>query len=337
MNGGFRYLSQQNVAELGGADTQEAFNDACDVVTLMRQGETEMPAEIHVTLQGERGKTYALPAKVGGRFNAVGVKWTAHRPDADDGLPQSMPLTLVNRADSGLPLGLVESSALTAARTAAVSAIALRYAAPRKVRRVLLLGAGVQAIAHLEMLGQLFPELECVNWWHRRPQLLINNTPTTLPWPVHEYADLPQAIALENDAILTCTSAAEPLIDADAIRPGRIVIQVGYHEVSFAAINRCSRVVVDLWGDFCESSAKSLFQMYRAGQFSAGRVDADLGNLLLDGWRPAADDSVYFSSFGLNVFDVALAARVLTRATERNVGTLLSLFSASHYDQDKPC
>jgi len=331
MNGGFRYLSQQDVAELGGADAQQAFDDICDVVTLMRRSETEMPAETYVTLLGDRGKTYALPAKVGGRFNAVGVKWTAHRPDADDGLPQAMPLTLINRADNGLPLGLVESSTLTASRTAAVSAIALRYAAPRKVRRVLLLGAGVQAMAHLDMLGQLFPDLDGVNWWHRRPQPSINNTTANLPWPVHEYTDLQQALALENDAILTCTSAAQPLIDADAIRPGRILIQVGYHEVSFAAIDRCTRVVVDLWGDFCETSAKSLFQMYRAGQFSANHVDADLGNLLLDGWRPATDDSVYFSSFGLNVFDVALAARMLKCATECNAGTPLSLFPAYYY------
>lgn len=156
MTQGFRYLNQRDVMALGGTQAQAALDDVRDVVTLMRQQQTQMPAETHVSLAGARGKAYALPACVGGRFNAAGVKWTAHRPDAHDGLPQAMAMTLINRADNGLPLGLVESAALTAARTAAVSALALRHAAPRPVQRVLLLGTGVQATAHLDMLRQLF-------------------------------------------------------------------------------------------------------------------------------------------------------------------------------------
>lgn len=326
MGSGLRYLSQQDVIAAGGGDPHQAWLDVCDTVTLMRRGEAEMPSETHVRLAGDRAKAYALPARVGGRFNAAGIKWTAHRPDASDGLPQSMALTLVNRADNGLPLGLVESGTLTAARTAAVSAMALRYAAPRKVKRVLLIGAGVQARAHLTMLSQLFTDLERVDWWHRNPGPL--EADFLPPWPLVQHSALP-ALTEEIDAIISCTSAAEPFLDAEAIKPGRVVVQVGYHEVSFAAIKQASRVVVDLWGDFCATSAKSLFQMYRTGEFSAGQVAADLGNLLIDGWRPDADDSVYFSSFGLNVFDIALASRVLTHAAATGVGSLLPLFADS--------
>lgn len=328
MTEGFRYLSRQDVISLGGTLAQAALDDVCDVVTLMRHHDAEMPAETHVSLTGQRGKAYALPARVGGRFNAAGVKWTAHRPDAQDPLPQAMALTLISRADNGLPLGLVESGALTATRTAAVSALALRHAAPRTVQRVLLLGAGVQAMAHLDMLRQLFGNLREVSWWDRRQRSLPVDS-ASLPWPLVNVENLQEALSRDIDAVITCTSAAEPLLGAEAMRPGRLVIQVGYHEVSFAAIRCASRVVVDLWGDFCETSAKSLFQMYRAGEFIRERVDADLGNLLLDGWRPAAADSVYFSSFGLNVFDIALASRVLRLAAERDTGTLLPFFPES--------
>lgn len=324
MSSGFRYLSQQDVIAAGGTDPQLAWRDVCDAVTLMRQGQAEMPSETHVRLAGDRGKAYALPARVGGRFNAAGIKWTAHRPDAHDGLPQSMAFTLVNRADNGLPLGLVESGTLTAARTAAVSAMALRYAAPRKIKRVLVIGAGVQARAHLTMLSQLFSDLDRVDWWHRC--LTPLETDFIAPWPLVQQAEL-SPLPQEIDAVISCTSAAEPFLDTGVIQPGRIVVQVGYHEVSFTAIKQASQVVVDLWGDFCATSAKSLFQMYRAGEFSAGQVAADLGNLLIDGWRPDADDSVYFSSFGLNIFDIALASRVLTHAAASEVGSLLPLFA----------
>ncbi|MBU9825401.1 ornithine cyclodeaminase [Rahnella perminowiae] len=330
MTQGFRYLSQQDVMTLGGTQAQAALDDIRDVVTLIRQQQAQMPSETHVTLGGDRGKAYALPASVGGRFNAAGVKWTAHRPDAHDGLPQAMAMTLINRADNGLPLGLVESAALTATRTAAVSALALRHAAPRPVQHVLLLGTGVQAMAHLEMLRQLFPELKQVSWWSRSATVFAPDS-ENLPWPLIRFSNLQHACAQDAGAVITCTSAAEPLLGTEAIRPGRLVIQVGYHEVAFEAIARATRVVVDLWGDFCENSAKSLFQMYRAGKFSPDRVDADLPHLLLDGWRPAPDDSVYFSSFGLNVFDIALAARVLALAQQQGTGTLLPLFPESFY------
>ncbi|MFE8103280.1 ornithine cyclodeaminase [Brenneria goodwinii] len=325
MSPALRYLDRQAVIQLGGTDPRQAFNDVVEVVGLMRRGDAHMTPESHIDLATPRGKAYALPASVGGRFNAAGVKWTAHRPQIADQWPQAMAITLINRLTDGMPIGMVESAALTATRTAAVSAVALRYATPQKVRRVLLIGAGVQAQAHIEMLRVLFPTLEKLTWWNRTPdtpQRIFAALPA-LPWPVAFPDTLHQALLTDYDALIACTSAATPFLGADALRPGGIVLQVGYHEVSFSAIRQASKVVVDLWGEFCQTSAKSLFQMYRAGEFDPQRLSADLGQLLLDGWRCSAHDSVYFSSFGLNVFDIALAARVLQDAALHASGAML--------------
>lgn len=322
-----RYLTQSQVAALGGSDPLLALNDVIDTVKLMRTGEASMPAETHVTLDAPQGKVYSLPARVAGRFNATGVKWTAHRPRAQDGLPMAIAMTLLNRADSGLPVALMQSGSLTAARTAAVSALALTHAAPAPLRRVLLLGAGVQAAAHLQMLSSLFPRLERVTCWNRTPSHLENmlDKAGDLPWPVQRITGIDEALAQPWDALIACTGAGQPFIGPEAMGPGRLVMQIGYHEVSFEAIDRADKVLVDGWGDYCNTSAKSLFQMYRTGAFSESRVAADLANLVVDGWRPGPDDCVYFSSFGLNVFDIALAARVAHEAQRQNVGIVLPL------------
>lgn len=325
-----RYLNHHQVATLGGLDPRLALQVVTDAVRLMREGAAVMPAETHVDLDTPRGKVYALPARLGGRFNATGVKWTAHRPDIEDALPQAMAMTLINRADNGLPVGLVESSGLTAVRTAAVSALVLRTAAPRPVTRVLLAGAGVQARAHLEMLRVHFPDLEQLWCWNRTPEnltaLLADIDP--LPFPVTSVATLDEASTLPYDALLTCTSAAEPWVTPAFFRPGTLVMQIGYHEAAFATLQLADRVVVDAWGDFCHVSAKSLFQLFRSGGFAPEAVSADLTHLIIDGWRPPAEARVYFNSFGLNIFDIALASRVLERAEAQNVGTLLP-FGAS--------
>ncbi|EOI3568222.1 ornithine cyclodeaminase [Cronobacter dublinensis] len=323
-----RFLSGPQVASLGGLDPHAALRDVTDTVRLIAAGDAVMPAETHVPLDTPPGKVYALPARVGGRFNATGVKWTAHRPQPQDGLPMALTVTLINRADSGLPVGLVESGGLTAVRTAAVSALALRHAAPRPVKRVLLLGAGVQARAHLVMLSAQFPSLEALGLWNRTAERLDALSAAALPFACERYRHPGDAQAQPWDAVITCTGAQQPFLGPDWFTPGRLVMQIGYHEVSFAAIKRATQVVVDAWGEFRHTSAKSLFQMYRAGEFPDDGWAADLTALVSGRWRPAPDDCVYFSSFGLNVFDIALAARVLQAAERDEVGTPLALFGA---------
>ncbi len=318
-----RFLSAADVAAAGGLDTAAALADIRAAIALWRAGAAEMPAETSVALGGSaQARAYALPARLD---NAdAGVKWTAHRAGGD-GLPALVSLTLVSDATTGLPVGLVESASLTAVRTAAVSALALTHAASAPVRRVTLLGAGAQAAAHLRMLAAMFPGLEAVCCWNRTPaRLRAMLALQALPWPVMT-ADAPHQAIADADAVICCTAAATPILQAGAVAPGRIVIQAGYHEVSFDAIDQAETVVVDLWGEFSQTSAKSLFQMHRAGRFPASRVAADLPALLLDRWQPHAGAAVYFSSFGLNLFDIALAARVLREAASRGVGTVLAL------------
>jgi ornithine cyclodeaminase len=77
-------------------------------------------------------------------------------------------MTIANDAATGRPVGIVESALLTAMRTAAVSALVLDHAASTALRRVALLGVGVQARTHLRMLAELFPQLEKLTVWTAR-------------------------------------------------------------------------------------------------------------------------------------------------------------------------
>ncbi len=324
----FRFLNARDVREAGGLDIVAAMDDVRAALALWRAGEADMPAETSVPLgNAPQARVYALLARLGGAVGLAGVKWTAHRPHLDDGAPPIVSVTMVNDAATGLPVGMVESAQLTAVRTAAVSALMLQHGASAPVRRVALLGAGVQATAHLRMLAALFPGLAQVRVWNRTPdraRAMISAPPP--PWPVVLAPSLQQAIT-GMDAVICCTAAAAPILDQDAVQPGRIILQIGYHEVSFDAIDRSDTVLVDLWGEFRLTSAKSLFQMHRAGRFPPERVAADLPALVLDGWRPPAGARVYASSFGLNLFDVALAGRVLRQAAARDIGTVLTLAS----------
>jgi len=325
----FRYLDRAAVLEAGGQDFDAAIADVRTCFALLRQGGAAMPPETSVALDmggAPDARSYALPASLADPYGTVGVKWTTHR-SAGAGPPRILSLTLVTDRYSGAPLGCVESAVLTAMRTAAVSALALRHAAPGPMRRVALLGAGTQAATHLAMLAASFPRLEAVSVWNRTPATrdAMLARAGALPWRVARHGVLADALA-RCDAVLACTAATEPILDAGVAQPGRIVLQIGYHEASFALIESSTAVVVDLWGEFRLTSAKSLFQAHRAGRFPASRLTAELADALAGRWAPRPDDAVYFSSFGLNVFDLALATRVLRRATALGIGRTLELF-----------
>jgi ornithine cyclodeaminase len=307
-------LDRASVVALGGADFAAAVRDTRDALLLLRAGEAEMPAETSVALGDSLagGRAYALPAALGGRFQAAGVKWTAHRPEIGDGLPTIASYTIVNDRRVGTPLGIVESGLLTAMRTAAVTALSLDCLAPVVLRTVSVLGAGFQARTHLHMLAALRPELDKVVLWNRTDSRAADIASCQWPFEI-EIARSPDAAA-RGDAVLLCTNAKSPILDAANLSPGRLIVQVGYHEASFDVIECCDHVVADLWGEFRLTSAKSLFQMHRAGRFQRSQLACELADAVAGTWRPRPGSLVYMSSFGLNIFDIALAARLIERA-----------------------
>nr|WP_245199020.1 hypothetical protein [Jiella mangrovi] len=321
-----RYLSRADILAAGGGDFALAVANVREATRLLRFGEATMVAESVLPVGGDaRQNAYGLPASLGGGFNAAGLKWAMHRAEPKGDLPSITSATFVNRLSDGRPIGLVESALLTRMRTAAVSAIAMQSLAAGAIRRVAVLGAGAQAESHVEMLRTLFPDIAEIRVWNRsieRLNALVGALGQTFGPALIAVPTLDEAID-DADVVLSCTTAPEPLLSARAVRPGRLIVQVGYHEVSFEAIAASDHVVVDLWGEFAERSAKSLFQMYRARRFAPEGVAADLTHLVVDGWRPPAGSSVYFSSFGLNLFDIALAARILREAEAREIGTVL--------------
>jgi ornithine cyclodeaminase len=321
-----RYLSREDAFAAGAGDWRAALADVRAAVALFAQDKAGMVAECVLPMGADpREKAYGLPAFVAGDYDAAGLKWTVHRATLQRDLPSIVSATFINRLRDGRPVGVVESAFLTRMRTAAVSALAIQTLLARPPETAALLGAGAQAATHLDMLHALFPSVRRVQVWNRDParrdaMLAGVSRRTGAVLSAADRLDL----ALDGaEAVLCCTSSREPLLDASAVRPGRLIVQVGYHEVAFDAIEATDYVAVDLWGDFAITSAKSLFQMYRAGQFTPDRVAANLVGLVVEGRRPPAGASTYFSSFGLNLFDIAIAARLLKCAEKAGIGTVL--------------
>ncbi|AQS86676.1 MULTISPECIES: hypothetical protein [Acetobacteraceae] len=310
-------LSANTVSALGGHDILRAIDDVRRTTALFAAGDAGMDAENSVPLAPEAGphaRAYALPAWVGGDYQAAGVKWTAHRQIRPTEEGASVSMTLVNDRRSGALLGAVESDGLTHARTAAVSGVAVGAFRPAGVRHALVIGGGANAHAHVDMASVALPGLQTLAVWSRDPAQAQTLRATHADDPrLHVATSLDDAIGAA-DTVFCCTSSVEPFIMQRHVRPGLTFVQAGHHEVEFDAITQFDHITGDRWGSFAERSGKSLFRLYRAGGFPRACLDADLTDAVSNAWQAPPQDSLYFSSFGLNIFDIALAARVLKDA-----------------------
>lgn len=317
-------MDQNDVIAAGGDNIRLAMQDVAQAITLLKQGQAGMPAELSVPLDASAGpsaKAYALPAWLGGDYQTIGVKWTAHRQTRPPAEQAAVSTTLINCRLTGQKLGVVTSGLLTAIRTAAVSALVMQSMSFAHTPRIAVLGAGTIGAQHLRMATELFDHSAPILLWNRTAQkahALAAHYPENL---VRVVTDLGE-IMRDADIVLACTAAQHPFILREHIHPGMLLIQAGYDEVTTQAITAFDHICVDLWGDFAQTSAKSLFRQYREGTLSRSDITADLGALVAGEWHPPLGESVYFSSFGLNIFDIALASRVIRSAQQGGQGGL---------------
>jgi ornithine cyclodeaminase/alanine dehydrogenase len=122
----------------------------------LARGGVEMPPKIGVHPRPD-SFIHAMPAFLQGE-DVVALKWVAGYPaNPARGLPYISGVIVVNDAESGLPIALMDAAEITAARTAAASGVCVRAWAPEGWERAAILGCGEQGRYHAAVLRHLNP------------------------------------------------------------------------------------------------------------------------------------------------------------------------------------
>ena len=96
---------------------------------------------------------------IGGDYSVFGVKWTSGFPKNPMrfGLPRVIGLLILNDAENGLPLAVMDCTWISAMRTGAATGVGAKYLARPDSKSVAIIGAGVQARTQLEALKAVLP------------------------------------------------------------------------------------------------------------------------------------------------------------------------------------
>jgi ornithine cyclodeaminase len=224
--------------------------------------------------------------------------------------------------DTGETRAIMNAGGITAVRTAAVSGVATRLLAREEVRTLAILGAGIQAKAHLEAMRAV-REFDRVLVWSRTPGRALELD------GVEEAASAEEAVR-DADVVVTATSAPEPVLEHRWLKEGVHVNAAGSSIPTTRELDTATMVAASLFVDRRESTLNEagdyLFPM-REGAIGPEHIRAELGEILIGAAPGRTSDSelTVFKSLGLAVEDLAAAEHVLRRAEAENAGTVVSL------------
>jgi ornithine cyclodeaminase len=207
------------------------------------------------------------------------------------------------------PRLLVDGSALTALRTAAVSGLATRLLARADATRLVIFGAGVQARAHLEAMAAVraLADVVIVSRTAARAEALAGHA---RDMGIDASPSGAEAVSVA-DIVCTCTTATEPLFDGARLAEGAHVNAVGAYrpdtrELDSETVKR-ARLVVETREAALEESGDLLIPI-ADGMVDAEHVVADLQELVRGKQvRHAAADVTVFVSVGIAFEDLAVA------------------------------
>jgi ornithine cyclodeaminase len=234
-------------------------------------------------------------------------------------------------SESGQLLAIVDGEAITATRTAAVSAVATRALAREDALELAILGAGVQGRRHLQSIP-LVRGVQKVRVWDidRTRAEAFAKTKDQSPGVSVAAVDTAREAVEGADIICTVTPAKEPILEAEWVRPGTHINAVGAcfadaRELGSELVAR-SRLFADNRESLFNESGDFLIPL-RDGLFGEEHFRGELGDLLtgkLQG-RESSRDITLFKSLGLAIEDVSAGFFVYQEAKKRNLGTSVVL------------
>jgi ornithine cyclodeaminase len=287
----------------------------------LARGELHNPLRQAIRAPGANGLLGLMPSFRGGEAPLYGLKEVCVFPgNPARGLDTHLGAVLLHSGETGQLLAVMNASAITAIRTAAVSAVATRLLAREDARSLAIIGAGVQGRTHLEAIPLVrdINDVRIVSRTRAKAEVLAGNGARVV--------DSIEEAVRGADIIVTATSSREAVIKREWIANGAHINAAGSSIASARELDGPTVAAASLFIDRRESTVNEsgdyLFAL-REGAIGEDHIRAEIGDILIGkaAGRTSPEEITLFKSLGLGVEDLFSAEFLFEKATRQDAGT----------------
>ncbi len=301
-------------------DWSALFDAVRDGLLRRAKGQTALPVSGQITMPNA-----LLHLKAGAIFDPGALSVKANiRPTGGN----ASGVVVLYDTDAGQVSAILDSSDITAMRTAALATVAAETLASSEVVHLAVLGAGPLAAQVLAAMPQRL-KIGSVHLWSReraRAEALAQRVDA----PTHIY-DTPGEAARQANVIVTATPARTPYLRAGDITDGALILAMGADSPGKRELGACVLDEAQIIADQREDVLKVGESAYLPPE-GAERIVAELGTLLAGGASipaPAAQGARFrvFNSVGSAIIDATVSRSIVALAQTRGLGKIFDFAS----------
>lgn len=315
-----RLLTRDDVAGvLTPADCLQAVEEA-----FRSYGQGRAPAPAGVAFHASSG-TFHIKAAMA---DVLATKINANFPGnpSRHRLPTIQGVIVVMECDRGTTVAILDSTLITAMRTAAATAVAAKYLSRENAKTLAVIGCGTQGRATIDALRVVrrIEEVTAFDADDACAARFVSEIGERHRVRARAARSVDEAVRTA-DIVVTCTTARSAILDAHHLQPGMFIAAIGAdnpekQELTPALLAR-TRIVADLLDQ--AATMGDLHHALESGALRRQDVHGELGDVICGraAGRTSEDQIFVFDSTGTALQDVAVASIAVQRAIERGAGT----------------
>lgn len=319
------YLDGKDIESIG-IEWTNTISVIEETVKYLYENETVQPIKPYLRYKNIQNRIIAMPAYVGGKINRAGIKWIASFPEnICKGLPRAHSVTILNEADSGVPISVINTAMVSIIRTVSVSGLIIKqHIKHRKHKNISLgiIGFGPIGQYHLKMCIELLEKYISKIFIYdlngiENLQLFTDVIDKIV------IVDNWQDVYTNSDILITCTTSKSRYID---IKPnqGSLLLNVSLRDYKTNVYPFVKdSIIVDNWAEVCRENTD--IEMFHKECGLNAKSCKTITEIICEDElkRYPAETPIMFNPMGMAVFDIAIASYFYDIAKENDRGTIL--------------
>ena len=315
------YLNEETIKQIG-FNWEETINTIKMAVKCLEVKDFSQPIKPYLRYRNLKNRIIAMPAYVGGGINMSGIKWIASFPDnIHKEIPRAHSVVILNNADTGQPVGIINTALLSIIRTASVSGLIIKnFNELRKLNNINIgiTGFGPIGQYHAKMCNEILKnKINKISIFDIRSidkYLLPSNASFVDSW---------EQAYLNADIFISCTVSKASYINKMP-KPGSLHLNVSLRDYMVDVYDFFKgSIIVDNWEEVCRENT-DIENLH----LKKGLQEADTKNIIdvvmnscLKNYNQ--EQPIMFNPMGMGIFDIAIGSYYLNLAKNCQFGQIL--------------